>query len=315
MFNYDKWSKSTFLSAQGWVDDKLSNLVAVSEERAKIFIPDPKGQQAQGNSVTLMGKINLDFAQQMKPLLGGSTLRIRFTPNKQDFYLHSAAKDLKPKFHFLDSCLYVNKYKVSSDVVQAHAAALSKGPARYPITRTEVKKFTVNANVLDAMIDNAITGQMPRRLFLAIVDNKGMNGDLEAYPFLFDNNKVNHLACYFNGEQYPMKPYQPNFGGSNSTREYLGLFRTLNQYHSHPNIKITPTEFNNGGFTIFGIDLSADGNDGCGAGGHVDPLKYGSLRIELKFAEALPKTVNVLLYCEFDNIIQVGADRNPIEFI
>jgi hypothetical protein len=315
LFNYDKWSKTTFLHCQGWEDEKISSLALGSIARQKTFTPNPSGDQATGNTVTLMGKINLDFAQQMKPMLGGSTLRIRFTPNRQEFYLHSDATDLKPKFHFVDSCLYVNKYKVSADVVKAHAVALAKGPARYPLTRTEVKKFTVNANVMDAMIDNAITGQMPRRLFLVIVDNKGMNGDLKSYPYDFGNYDVNHMACYVNGEQYPMKAYQPNFKGGDITREYLGLFQTLNQYHSHPNLKITKDDFKTGGYTIFGIDLSADGSDGCGEGGHVDPIKYGSLRVELKFATALPKTVNVLMYCEFDNVIQVGADRNPIEFI
>ncbi len=44
--------------------------------------------------------------------------------------------------------------------------------------------------------------------------------------------------------------------------------------------------------------------------GYVNPIKRGTLRLEMKFAEALKETINVLLYCEYDNLIEIDATRN-----
>ena len=37
-------------------------------------------------------------------------------------------------------------------------------------------------------------------------------------------------------------------------------------------------------------------------------IKQGHLRVEIHFAEALVATINVVLYVEFDNVIEI--DRN-----
>jgi len=41
--------------------------------------------------------------------------------------------------------------------------------------------------------------------------------------------------------------------------------------------------------------------------GHVNPIKRGTLRLQLKFSKALTHSINVIAYCEFDNILEVNA--------
>ena len=55
------------------------------------------------------------------------------------------------------------------------------------------------------------------------------------------------------------------------------------------------------GFKLFAFDLSADLDDG----GHFQLVKQGNLRLELHFKTALPETINVIVYAEFDNVIEV----------
>ena len=38
-------------------------------------------------------------------------------------------------------------------------------------------------------------------------------------------------------------------------------------------------------------------------------IKTGNMRVELQFKEALPNTINVVVYAEFDNILEINRQR------
>lgn len=112
-----------------------------------------------------------------------------------------------------------------------------------------------------------------------------------------------------NEVQYPARPYQPDFSSGNYSREYAGLFKALNQNTTDVFCSITKEQFG-AGRTIFGFNFATDSSDGCGAVGHINPIKRGTLRVQLHFAKPLPHPVTVLAFCEFDNIIEIDQDRN-----
>ena len=58
----------------------------------------------------------------------------------------------------------------------------------------------------------------------------------------------------------------------------------------------------------FAFDLTADLDDG----GHFQLVKQGNLQLELQFKTPLPETINVIVYAEFDNVIEVDKARNVI---
>ena len=62
------------------------------------------------------------------------------------------------------------------------------------------------------------------------------------------------------------------------------------------------------GYTLFGFDLSPDLSDG----GHFDLVKHGSLRLEIKFGTALEQSINVIVYAEFDNVLEIDKARNVV---
>ena len=68
--------------------------------------------------------------------------------------------------------------------------------------------------------------------------------------------------------------------------------------------QISLEDFANG-FTLFAFDLSPDLDDG----GHFHLIKQGNVRLELHFNAALPETINVIVYAEFDNVIKVDKAR------
>ena len=55
-------------------------------------------------------------------------------------------------------------------------------------------------------------------------------------------------------------------------------------------------------YCLWGFDFTPDqGADQ----GHLHPMKSGNLKIELQFTKSLPATVNVIVYAEFDNLIEI----------
>ena len=62
------------------------------------------------------------------------------------------------------------------------------------------------------------------------------------------------------------------------------------------------------GYTLYAFDLTPD----LAKGGHFKLLRQGNVRLELKFGAALAETANVIVYAEFENIIEIDKQRNII---
>ena len=62
------------------------------------------------------------------------------------------------------------------------------------------------------------------------------------------------------------------------------------------------------GYTLFAYDLSPDLTEE----GYFNLVKEGSIRVELKFAQALPNTINVIAYAEFESIIEINREKQVL---
>jgi hypothetical protein len=62
------------------------------------------------------------------------------------------------------------------------------------------------------------------------------------------------------------------------------------------------------GNNLFGFDLTPDMSEV----GTFQLIKQDNLRVEIHFAEALTGTSNVVLYAEFDNVIEIDRNRQVL---
>ena len=62
------------------------------------------------------------------------------------------------------------------------------------------------------------------------------------------------------------------------------------------------------GYTFFDFDLTPDECDG--ACFHL--VQQDNLHIEMHFRDALPNTVNVIAYAEFESVLEIDKSRNII---
>jgi hypothetical protein len=301
-------AKKSHLTAAGAYND-IDEKTNTSEARSKLITPSTITEDGKGVSIELMGKLHLDMAFQPRAILGGTKLKITLVPHYPNFYLMNKDQNLVPNVEFENVVFYAHRSKVNESVVHAHNVALTKATAKYPICRSMVKAFNINSGNHTISIDNALNGQLPRRVFIAMVTNDAFTGNFSKNPFRFEHFNLNHLALYVGGEQHPINGYNPDFENKLYVREYIGLFEALNQLNTDSTLLLSKEQWANGN-TIFGFNFAPDLADDCNKMGYANPVKTGNLRIDLKFSKALTETINVLMYCEFDNLVEIDSNRS-----
>jgi hypothetical protein len=255
--------------------------------------------------VNYLEKVNFDLTFHGRAILGGSKLRFKFVPNPVKFFLMFSDEKITPKVEFVELALNIVRAKVNPDIVIAYQKALTIAPARYPMTRSDVRTTTINTT-----LENVINGQSPRRCFISFVSNEAFNGSLKKNPYYFHHYDLNYFAVYLNGDQYPRRAFQPDFRNGHYLREFLELYGAANQMLTDCHMTISRNNYAKGS-KILGFNFSPDLSDGCGMNGYVSQSKTGT-RLELHFSKPLPETINVLIYSEFDNLLMIPEDRNAI---
>ncbi|GBO02078.1 Uncharacterized protein F54H12.2 [Araneus ventricosus] len=253
----------------------------------------------------MIGPLHFDLGNQSKCLINSVNLRIKLERNKDSFALMSSTQDFKVVIQH--ASLFVRKVKVAPSIVIAHEIALSKGVIKMPIRRTEVKSFALSSGMQSITIPNAFIGQIPTRLILGMVSNNAFNGDFSKNPFNFKHYDLSYLCILDGNRMIPSKPFQPKFDNSNCySRCYMSLFTDLGRYHKDQDLNISYSEYKEG-YTLFAIDLTPDlSADGM----HESILRNGNLTLDLKFGKALPETVNLMVYSEYRNIIEIDKNRS-----
>ena len=261
---------------------------------------------AQSKSVEMIGRLHCDIFQQDRYLLNGMEMQVKLIPSKEKFHLMGDGTAWTTVIE--DACLYVRKVKLNPSIPVQHNKLLSQGKfAKYPIRRGVVTSFTISQNSLSTNKDNVIMGQLPRRMVVGMVSNSAFNGAMNACPFNFKNYDVNYVSLYVDGTQFPSKPLTPAFEDGQYLRSYMTLFEGTGMLHDNRGHGIDRANYKDG-FALYAFDLTPD----MAEGGHVDPIKHGTVRMELHFKKQLPETVNVIVYSEYDNLIQVDRVKNIV---
>ncbi|XP_054715550.1 uncharacterized protein F54H12.2-like [Uloborus diversus] len=249
-------------------------------------------------SVDMIGRLHLDTFHQERLLLNMVDLKIKLIRSKPEFCLMGSEEF---KVSLEHASLHVRKVRVSPSVVLGHAKALEKSTAKYPINRVICKAYFIPAGNMSYVQHNIFTGQMPNRIVIACVDNDAFNGNYKKSPFEFKYYDINFIGVYVDGQPLPFNPLRPNFAKNNFIRAYQNLFRTAGDkglYLSRSDFAL--------GYALFCFELSPDLCDGS----HLNLVRHSNLRLEIKFATALLQTISLIVYAEFENLIEINKSRN-----
>ena len=269
--------KSRLQAAMYFIDDNLtvSNPIPDSSSARNMGLKRRHGICTAKPTFDMIGPLHVDVFNQSKYMLNGVTMKVRMTRSKDSFVLMA-----------------------KSDVQQK--------TAKYPITRVECKVIHLPQGQKSFTHDNLFLGQLPKRIVLGLVDNRAFNGDISLNPYNFQHCNLNYLEVHLDGQQVPWAPLQPSFSGSSYIRAFYTQFTGGDGISSDTGNTIGREQFVNG-HALYCFDLTPDLSSSCGH--HFGVTKSGNLRLELAFEVALSITGNVLVYSEFDNVIEIDKDR------
>ena len=253
--------------------------------------------------IEMIGPLRIDMFEQERYLPSGVSIRLRFHRQKNLYTLMSEDPDYK--IDIMDAFLLMRKVRPSPGVQLGHHDALLKMAAKFPITRKECKVVSVAAGLRDVKKDNLFLGQLPKRVVVAMVDSDAFAGVQNKNPYNFKHNNVSHIQLYTDGEPVRSRPLRPVIGSRNYLHCYETLYRGLNRMDGEKSSIIKRVDWDKG-YSLFAFDLTPD----MDAEDHYALIKHGNLRLELEFAAALADPVSILIYAEFDNIVEITADRH-----
>lgn len=306
LLNYGPAAKNSHLSSVLWYDDTAGKMDDTKDEN--------KGLQKRreclgvGKTIDMIGHLHSDVFNQEKLLLNGVEVRVRMVRSRDTFSLMDTYGYFS--IHIEEANLLVRRVKINPGVLLAHAKMLSKTTAKYPLTRVEVKAITLNNRVLSQTLDNIILGQVPKRIIIGFVQNQAYNGDRKRNPFNFQHFNINSLTLFVDGVQVPSKTLQPDFANKKLYVDaYHTLFSGTGIHFLNEGNQITRENYPDG-FCLFAFDLTPDlSANECS---HWNFIRHGSVRLDVRFDNALTDTVNCIVYAEYDNILEIDASRQVI---
>ena len=260
-----------------------------------------------GRVVDMIGGIHSDLFFQDRFLPNDINIRIRLVRNKDAFCLMSTAAGAAYKVRILECKLYVRKVKLSPSIFLAHAKALEVGNVKFPVRRAICKTFTIPRGNLDATQESLFSGQLPTRIVIGCVDNDAFNGLYTKNPFNFKHMSMTQLNVYLDGQQQSSKPLEMNFANHQFINAYSSLFTGTGKWMRDEGNQISRDDFA-GGYALYAFDLTPD----LAENDHFNLIKSGNVRIDMKFSEALARTINVIVFAEFENILEIDRSRNVI---
>ncbi|XP_060088987.1 uncharacterized protein F54H12.2-like [Heteronotia binoei] len=262
---------------------------------------------SESRAIDLLGHLHTDLFFQEKLLLNGVDLKNKLTCSRDICFMSSAGDGTRFKLQMDSASLFVKKVRVSTGVRLAHAEALMTSTAKCPVDLVSMKMFSISAGAHVSKQDNLFLGQLPKMVVMALVDNDAFSSGFTKTPFHFKDYNINFATVYVDGEQIPPKPFQPDFAMGNNVKEYMSLVQMAEKHLQDIPLLIDRDEFRNG-YTLFAFDLSPDQE----CADHYSLIKTGNLRAEIRFADALFHTVNLIMYGVFDNIIEINQNRNVL---
>jgi hypothetical protein len=211
------------------------------------------------------------------------------------------------KVKIVSAIMRIRNVKISPSIYLAHAKVLEGGTAKYPIKRVICKTFTVPAGYLDFIQEKLFSGQLPTRLIIGCVDNKAFNGDYKLNPFNFQHFSASELSVYLDGHQHSIKPLHMDFANNQYVNAYMSMFSDTRKENQDEGNDIERSEFAQG-YSLYVFDLTPDLSENDS----FNLTRSGGVRVGMKFSKALEKTITVVAFAEFENIIEIDRNRNVV---
>jgi len=277
--------------------------------------PLRRGPQTRnkGSAVrTLYGKLSTDLWRQGRNIPPSHDLKLVLTKNRPEFYLRSSeTAGQEHKLQIEKVILVVKRVELYDDAQASLDKAIrDAGKIIYPIRRVDVKSHVIASGTKIFQENLIVSGQIPTRIIIGFLDSDSFAGTYAKSPFNFKHYDIEELYLQSHGEIYPSNRYITSFNDKDALVPWLNLKRLVTPGHPFFNHTVNYNSFCEGGYTLWVIDLSQDNK--CSQAADYNNIKMnGDVRINVRFGGAgLATPVNLVMYAELENQLELGRSRD-----
>lgn len=260
--------------------------------------------------VDLWGPLHVDALFTDRLLLNHVNINFKLTLNSPAFALMSGETSPNYKISLQSATLKVRSVKVSPTIQMLHLQEMKKGiTAKYPIRRVDCKTFTIPSGNPSIHKGDLFNGLIPKRVVLAMVDSDAFNGSYTKNPYNFKLNGANSISLTVDGEQIPFKPITLKLSRAsemNFMEAYQTLFSGTGRLFTDTGLDIDRRDYNKG-YGIIAMDITPDL---CSSSSHFNQKHKGNLSLEIQFNRGLANAINLIVYGEFESIIEIDYSRH-----
>lgn len=305
------WKEKAGESFDVAVQDTVDHIDANTAWRKEVQLKN-KGSPER----VLFGKLAHDLWRQGRNIPPLHDLKLELTANRPEFYLRSSqAAGQEHKLQLTEVKLLVRKVRLYDDAqAKIDEAITEAGVIKYPINRVQVKSHAVARGTKVLQEDNIISGQIPSRVIVGMVDSDAFAGTYAKSPFNFKSYNVQEMYLYHGGDTYPSTRYTTSFTSKDALVPWMNLKRYVTPGHPFFNHTIKYGDFLSGGYTLWVFDLTPDNK--CAVAASYNNIKSnGDVRLFVRFGDrdGLAAPINIVVFAEFENLIEIGRNRDLME--
>ena len=186
--------------------------------------------------------------------------------------------------------------------------ALIHSAAKYPVTRVEVKSFTINSGLSSVMLSNIVNGRIPYRIIYGLTTHESFNGDYKKSGYIFNHHNLKSTGIYINGSLFK-QPLEMRYSDDDEViSEHIVAYNSLfcDTAESGEIIDINYNDYKDF-YCLYAYDLT---QDRCtNLIDHLNPSHQGELAIKLDFGRPVTQNLTIITYLEFPGLIQLDKAR------
>ena len=331
ILNNDRDDGKTILTPEGWyntlsvpddgdADEYTANMfdtttphahyTALSDERKTLV--RSRLQFLDGNRVAMRFRPYLEVFHLSKLLVPGVQIQIDMYFNNPDLWSirWAGADALRLTQADVDVRLFLAQVRVTPSVYRELMDDMKSGGkvAAYPTVRGEIRTYSHLNDNRHFECNNPFHNQIPNRLVVALMKQDAFNGDIAHNPFTFKTFNVSTIKQLIRGEEYPYETLELQHDGT--SKDQRGYFRFLEATgclcRRKGNMVLKDDWGHGKRCTLFVFDNTANG---CLDSPVLNPKQSGELRLVIDFGANPGKNLTILVYGEFENLMEINGAR------
>ena len=327
LLNNNRDEGETILAPQGWLNvfdlpaqlesntgaDTLKTTGFSAQQTANRTLLETATGDYVGKTKYLMFRPHLEVFHTGKALVPQTEIKLKFFFNDPDFWtygrtqLSTAVNNKSIRLHpeDIEIRFMLCQLRLNSSMFKSLALQRAASPyAEYPVVRGEIRTYTFQGTSDSWEENNIFQNRIPDRMIVGLLDAKAFNGDRAYYPFAFQKFGLESIKQIVRGEEYPYETLQLN--GTNSSRDPLGFFRFVlasgARKKNQPSMLKYTDWGQNKNCTLFMFDNVASGDADSS---NLNPRQSGDLQIKIKFNAPPGKVITVMIFAEFENLLEI----------